>query len=147
MRDDTNGELVERRLGYENGEAQQFYRALPKPVRIGVEATGPLQWFDRLRSQSSGEMRVTECIAAKNCPRERTIPSAMQHVHRIQERTEFVSTRRTAPDRRNNTRFSGGAPRSWDILQQQAQPGRNLNYWALWPAINSDVNHCEEDSC
>jgi hypothetical protein len=48
MLDDTTGELVERRLEHENGEAQQFYRALPKSVRIGVEATGPLQRFERL---------------------------------------------------------------------------------------------------
>ena len=48
MLDESTGELSERRLGHEGGEARSFYRALPKPVRVGVEATGPLHWFERL---------------------------------------------------------------------------------------------------
>jgi len=46
MLDDGTGEIVERRLEHENGEADRFYRGLPKPVRVGVEATGPLHWFE-----------------------------------------------------------------------------------------------------
>ena len=34
MMDDASGELVERRLENENGEASAFYRSLPKPVRL-----------------------------------------------------------------------------------------------------------------
>ena len=48
MLDEATGELVERRLDHESGEAHTFYRGLSKPVRIGVEATGPLHWFERL---------------------------------------------------------------------------------------------------
>jgi hypothetical protein len=40
--DQDTGESIERRLEHENGEAQAFYRSLAKPVRVGVEATGPL---------------------------------------------------------------------------------------------------------
>jgi hypothetical protein len=40
MADDSTGELLcERRLENENGEAEAFYRSLPKPVRVGIEAT------------------------------------------------------------------------------------------------------------
>jgi len=46
--DDSTGELSERRLDHENGEAHTFYRGLPKPVRVGIEATGPMHWFERL---------------------------------------------------------------------------------------------------
>lgn len=35
MLDDGTGEIVERRLEHENGEADRFYRDLPKPVRVG----------------------------------------------------------------------------------------------------------------
>jgi transposase len=40
MMDTATGELVERRLEHENGEARAFYASLPKPVRVGMEATG-----------------------------------------------------------------------------------------------------------
>jgi hypothetical protein len=58
MLDDTTGELFERRLQYENGEAQRFYRALPKPVRIGVEATRPLLSFERLLIELGHELWI-----------------------------------------------------------------------------------------
>ena len=48
MLDEETGELVERRLEHENGEAHNLYRDLSRPVRVGVEATGPLHWFERL---------------------------------------------------------------------------------------------------
>jgi len=35
MMDESRGELVERRLGHESGEAHAFYRNLPGPVREG----------------------------------------------------------------------------------------------------------------
>ena len=45
MAEDTTGELVlERRLDHESGEAQAFYRDLQGPVRVGIEATGPIHW-------------------------------------------------------------------------------------------------------
>ncbi len=45
MLDESTGELTERRLEHESREARSFYR-VPKPVRVGVEATGPLHWFE-----------------------------------------------------------------------------------------------------
>ncbi|HTC42938.1 MAG TPA: hypothetical protein VK703_15285 [Candidatus Acidoferrales bacterium] len=39
---ETEEVLVERRLDHENGEAERFYRALHGPVRVGIEATGPI---------------------------------------------------------------------------------------------------------
>jgi transposase len=58
MLDDTTGELVERRLDHPSGEAQSFYRSLPKPVRVGVEATGPLAWFERLLAELGHELWI-----------------------------------------------------------------------------------------
>ncbi len=46
MMDTETGELVERRLEHENGEARAFYASLPKPVVVGMEATGYAQWFE-----------------------------------------------------------------------------------------------------
>lgn len=54
MMDTATGELLERRLDHENGEANTFYRSLPKPVRVRIEATGPMLWFEQLLQGSSG---------------------------------------------------------------------------------------------
>jgi transposase len=40
MVDTETGELIVRRLDHSNGEAQKFYAALQKPVRVGMEAAG-----------------------------------------------------------------------------------------------------------
>ena len=58
MMDDATGELVERRLEHESGEAHAFYRSLPKPVRVGIEATGPLHWFERLLAELGHELWI-----------------------------------------------------------------------------------------
>jgi hypothetical protein len=52
MAHDASGELiVERRLNHENGEADTFNRDFPEPVRVGIEATGPIHWFERCGTQ------------------------------------------------------------------------------------------------
>jgi hypothetical protein len=38
--DPTTGEIVERRLEHETGEARRFYASLCEPARVGIEATG-----------------------------------------------------------------------------------------------------------
>ena len=39
MLDTQTGEITERRLEHETGEAEQFYRSLSPSVRIGMEAS------------------------------------------------------------------------------------------------------------
>ncbi len=47
--DTETGETGEQKLVHAAGEAQQFYRALPAPALIGLEATGNCHWLqDRL---------------------------------------------------------------------------------------------------
>lgn len=58
MLDKVTGELIERRLEHESGEAHKFYRDLVKPVRVGVEATGPLAWFERLLAELGHELWI-----------------------------------------------------------------------------------------
>jgi transposase len=48
MLDPETGEIVERRLEHEMGEARAFYAALPGPSRVGMEATGYSRWFERM---------------------------------------------------------------------------------------------------
>ena len=38
MLDPQTGEMIERRLEHENGEARKFYAGLATPARVGMEA-------------------------------------------------------------------------------------------------------------
>ncbi len=59
MAEETTGELLlERRLDHESGEAQAFYRNFHGPVRVGIEATGPLHWFERLLTELGHELWI-----------------------------------------------------------------------------------------
>jgi len=59
MADDSTGEFIlERRLDHENGEAHAFYRNLQAPVRVGIESSGPIHWFERLLAELGHELWI-----------------------------------------------------------------------------------------
>src|SRR5260370_13690277 len=60
-REGTAELLLERRLDHESGEAHAFYRSLQsshEPVRVGIEATGPIHWFERLLAELGHELWI-----------------------------------------------------------------------------------------
>ena len=58
MMDYRTGELIERRLQHEDGEARAFYGGLPAPVRVGMEATGHAKWFEQMLAEQGHELWV-----------------------------------------------------------------------------------------
>ena len=56
MVDTETGEVTTRRLEHENGEARAFYASLPKGARVGIEATGYTQWFERMLAELGHEL-------------------------------------------------------------------------------------------
>ena len=59
MANEETGELlIERRLDHQNGEAQAFYRNLQAPVRVGIEATGPMRWFEQLLTELGHQLWI-----------------------------------------------------------------------------------------
>jgi hypothetical protein len=52
------GEVEECELCHEGNEVRQFYRVLPRPVRVGIEATGSMQWFLELMEELQIECLV-----------------------------------------------------------------------------------------
>jgi hypothetical protein len=56
MLDTETGEMGERELQHENGEARKFYERLPKPVRVGIEATGYTLWFEKMLAELGHEL-------------------------------------------------------------------------------------------
>jgi transposase len=52
-----DGEITSRRLEHENGEAEKFYRSLPPGAIVGIEASLPLPWFERLLGECGHECK------------------------------------------------------------------------------------------
>ena len=58
MLDRETGELSEQVLKHEGDTVRAFYRALPTPVVVGIEATGSMGWFLRLMEELEITCRV-----------------------------------------------------------------------------------------
>jgi transposase len=58
MLDQDTGELIERRLEHESGEARAFYTSWAGPVRVGIEATGHTRWFERMLAELGHELWI-----------------------------------------------------------------------------------------
>ena len=56
--DQETGEILTRRLEHENGEARAFYARLPHGAVVGIEATFPALWFERLLAECGHELWV-----------------------------------------------------------------------------------------
>ena len=55
--DNLTGEIEEKKLAHP-AEAVEFYRLQPEPVRVGMEAGVPCQWFRRLLAECGHELWV-----------------------------------------------------------------------------------------
>jgi len=58
MLDTTTGEVVEVTLKHEGDNVREFYSSLPRPVRVGIEATGSMQWFLRQPDRRASAERI-----------------------------------------------------------------------------------------
>ncbi|MGH9746313.1 MAG: IS110 family transposase, partial [Candidatus Acidiferrales bacterium] len=52
------GELVEKTLKHEGGAVREFYSTLGGPTRVGIEATGSMQWFLELMEELGIDCQV-----------------------------------------------------------------------------------------
>ena len=58
MLDSSTGEVVRMTLRHEGNSVREFYSSLPRPVRVGIEATGSMQWFLNLMEELGIECLV-----------------------------------------------------------------------------------------
>src|SRR6202011_2891592 len=58
MLDTTTGEIVKTTLQHQGNNVREFYCKLPRPVRVGIEATGSMQWFVNLMEELGIECLV-----------------------------------------------------------------------------------------
>jgi len=82
MVDTTTGEIVTRRLEHENCEARKFYAGLGQKARVGIEATGYTQWFERLMAELGHELWVGHPaeIRARAVRRQKTDTRDAEHL-------------------------------------------------------------------
>jgi len=70
MLDQETGELVEQALSHEGEGKQQvrnFYASLSGPVRVGIEASGQSQWFERLLAELGHEAWIGDAGKIRAC--------------------------------------------------------------------------------
>jgi len=81
----ATGELIERRLEHVGDQVRAFYAALEKPVRVGVEATGPRSWFEQLLGELGHELWVGDAgrIRASVPRRQKTDRFDARHLLRL----------------------------------------------------------------
>ena len=91
--DTKTGELQERRL--EHGEeAEKFYRDLAAPgvkVRVGMEASGPARWLERLLAELQFELWTGDAAAinAKRVRKQKTDRQDAQLILRLMLKDDF----------------------------------------------------------
>src|ERR1700722_410814 len=58
MLDTATGEIEKTTLKHEGNNVREFYSSLPRPVLVGIEATGSMQWFINLMEELGIECLV-----------------------------------------------------------------------------------------
>ena len=67
----ATGEVVEKALSHERKEeARAFYAGLEGPVRVGIEASGQSQWFERMLAELGHEVWIGDAAKIRaSCER------------------------------------------------------------------------------
>src|ERR1700685_2529366 len=77
MLDTNTGEVVNRTLQHEGNNVREFHSNLAKPVRVGIEATGSMQWFVNLM-----EELAIECLGGHPAEIRAAEPRKQKHDRR-----------------------------------------------------------------
>ena len=103
MVDTETGVLIERRLEHGNGEAKKFYGELRKPVRVGMEATGYAQWFERMLAKLEHELWVGDAaeIRAAMVRRQKTDSRDAVHILDLMVQNRFPRIWIPSPEERD----------------------------------------------
>jgi len=103
MLDTETGELAERRLEHESGEARAFYSALQGPVRVGIEATGYTHWFEGLLAELGHELWMGDAagIRASVVRKQKTDARDAEHLLDLLRQERFPQIWRPSPAERD----------------------------------------------
>jgi transposase len=89
--DTETGETEERKLTHASGEAEQFYRQLRGPVRVGLESTGNCHWFVDLLTELGHEVWIGDAakIRAKQVRKQKTDRRDAAHILDLLIKNDF----------------------------------------------------------
>ncbi len=90
MLDEGTGEVVGRKLSHPV-QAEAFYRRLCEPVRVGMEASGNSQWFERLLTELGHELWIGDAaqIRASVVRQQKTDPRDATHLLQLMLEERF----------------------------------------------------------
>ena len=103
MLDTDTGELVERRLEHESGEARAFYAALSGQVRVGIEATGHTHWFEAMLAELGHALWMGDAakIRASVIRKQKTDARDAEHLLNLLREGRFPQIWRPSPAERD----------------------------------------------
>ena len=80
--DEQTGEIRKRRLEHANEEVREFYAQFPQGTVVGIEATFPAHWFERLLGELGHELWVGEAarIRASEVRYQKTDARDAEHI-------------------------------------------------------------------
>lgn len=83
--DSETGEINEHKLVNGTGEAERFYRKLPAPVLVGVEASGNSQWFTQLLEELGHQIWIGDAaqIRASYVRKQKTDKRDAMHILKL----------------------------------------------------------------
>ena len=89
--DTATGEMQEQKLMHADGEAEQFYRQVAGPVRVGLESTGNCHWFVDLLAEMGHEVWVGDAarISAQQVRQQRTDRRDAAHILDLLMKDDF----------------------------------------------------------
>src|SRR5271166_5418270 len=89
--DSDTGEGNEYKLSNGDGAAEQFYRKLPAPARIGLEACGNSQWFVQLLQELGHEVWIGDAaqIRASYVRQQKTDKRDAAHILKLLVENRF----------------------------------------------------------
>ena len=85
----TTGEVEKTTLKHEGNIVREFYSKLPRPVRVGIEATGSMQWFVNLMEELG-----IECLVGHPAEIRAAEPRKQKHDRRDADLTSVTAGRR-----------------------------------------------------
>ncbi len=91
MLDTETGEVVEKRLDHESGEAKRFYEGLKEPALVGIESTGYTIWFAEMLAELGHELVVGEAgkIRARETRQQKHDRRDAEHILNLLARGDF----------------------------------------------------------
>lgn len=91
MLDAETGEVIEKRLDHESGEAKRFYEGLKEPALVGIESTGYTRWFAEMLAELGHELVVGDAakIRAQETRKQKHDRRDAEHILNLLLRGDF----------------------------------------------------------